>query len=449
MSRLFINQQKTFQLHERSPIVFDMSDPGTGKTVSALEAYSKLVYPRKMLVDCTRTTMDPAWAADAREFYPELRLVQLSAETRMRSWLEDADIYVINHDGVKWLAERLPEFKKRFKDGMLANDESSYYKHRTSQRSKALMKLRPVFERVTNLTGTPDTNAITDMWHQAYILDYGRRLGKSFYAFRAATQDPVPTDKSGRFIKWVDKEGAELAVAQRLRDITIRHLFEECFDIPPDRVRPVKFTLPAKLRKAYDTMERQAVLLFENGKLVDAVHAGAVVNKLLQIASGAVYTSERDYELIDASRYELVADLVEERPHSIVFFLWWHQRREIERQLAQREISYRVIDGTITSKSQRDTSIEMFKAGALRVLLMHPMSAAHGLSLVRGTATIWPTPTYNLEWWLQGIKRIRRPGQTQPTETIIVTAKDTREERVAQAMAAKNKRQMSLLELFR
>ena len=158
----------------------------------------------------------------------------------------------INHDGVKWLAERLSEFKKRFKDGMLANDESSYFKHRTSQRSKALMKLRPVFERVTNLSGTPDTNAITDMWHQAYILDYGKRLGKSFYAFRNATQDAVPTDNSGRFIKWVDKEGAELAVAQRMRDITIRHLFEECFDIPKDRVRPIKFKLPDKLRKAYE-----------------------------------------------------------------------------------------------------------------------------------------------------------------------------------------------------
>ena len=37
-------------------------------------------------------------------------------------------------------------------------------------------------------------------------------------------------------------------------------------------------------------------------------------------------------------------------------------------------------------------------------------------------ATIWASPTYNLEHWLQGNRRIYRAGQTQKTETIVVLA---------------------------
>ena len=58
---------------------------------------------------------------------------------------------------------------------------------------------------------------------------------------------------------------------------------------------------------------------------------------LLQIASGAVYGDDdkgrrRDptYKLLDQSRYALVADLVEARDHSVVFYNWKHQREELK-----------------------------------------------------------------------------------------------------------------------
>ena len=74
-------------------------------------------------------------------------------------------------------------------------------------------------------------------------------------------------------------------------------------------------------------------------------------------------------------------------------------------------------------------------------------SAAHGCA-DQGTATIWSSPTYDLEIFKQGSKRQHRMGQTQKTETIIVTAEDTIEQKVYDAMLTKDARMTRLLDLF-
>ena len=83
------------------------------------------------------------------------------------------------------------------------------------------------------------------------------------------------------------------------------------------------------------------------------------------------------------------------------------------------------------------------------MLLAHPQSAAHGLTLTKGTATIWASPTYNLEHFLQGNRRIYRAGQTQKTETIMVLASGTVEDKVFQSLQEKDARQGNLLDLLK
>jgi SNF2 family DNA or RNA helicase len=83
------------------------------------------------------------------------------------------------------------------------------------------------------------------------------------------------------------------------------------------------------------------------------------------------------------------------------------------------------------------------------VLFAHPQSAGHGLTLTKGTATIWPSPTPNLEHYLQGLKRIHRIGQTEKTETIMIVAPGTIEEQVYEALLAKDARMTNLLTLLK
>ena len=181
---------------------------------------------------------------------------------------------------------------------------------------------------------------------------------------------------------------------------------------------------------------------------VTAIKAATVAGKLLQISSGAVYDDEGEgaYSLVDSARYELILDLVEECKHSIVVFFWKHQRDELIKEAKKRGITYAVYDGSVTNNNVRTQIVKDFQAGKYQSLFVHPKSAGHGLTLTKGVRTILASPTYNLEWFLQVLKRIFRIGQTQKTETIVIVAEGTIDEVVWQALQDKNVKLVELLE---
>lgn len=351
-------------------------------------------------------------------------------------------MYITNHDATTWLARQKPEFFSGF--DTLIVDEVGAFKHATSQRSKALNRIKKHFKHRLVMNGTVTPNSVTDIWNQVNILDDGQRLGPSFFAFRATVCTPKQVGPSTSMLKWEDRPGAIEAVSKLVEDITIRHKFEDCIDIPANHEYSISYDLTAKQQKAYDQMEEMQIALLNKQTLITAVNAATTATKLLQISSGAVYEDSDTYHLIDTARYELVMDLVEERTNTVVFFLWKHQKDQLIKEAKARGITYCVLDGTVDNK-QRSEAVEYFQKGLYRCVFAHPQSAAHGLTLTRGVATIWASPTYNLEHYQQGLKRIHRAGQTKKTETIVIVANNTIEERVWKALQSKRVQMTDLL----
>ena len=443
---------KAFAPKASKPVrIFDMSDPGTGKTYVQIMAWAKAMKPgEKMLVLAPKSLLEPAWANDIEKFAPHLRVSIARAENREAAFNADADVYITNIDAAVWLSKKPKGFFAKFV--RLVIDEVTAYKNPTSARSKAVGKIKKYFRDRSVMTGTPNPNTICDIWHPATILDDGERLGGSFYAFRLAVCAPVQVGPRTNMINWEDKPGAEEAVFSMLADITVRHRFEDCIDIPANHEYTMPYKLPAKQLRTYREMALTQMAVLSSGgkgqvKVVSAINAAAVTTKLLQIASGAVYENAEKYHLVDTGRYELVMDLVEERKHSIVFFLWQHQRDYMIKEAERRGIKYCVMDGNTSSKL-RDQMVKDYQAGFYQVLFAHPASAAHGLTLTRATCTIWPSPTYNLEWFVQGNKRAFRNGQKNKTETIVILADDTIENDVYGKLLKKGMRMTNLLELF-
>lgn len=419
----------------------------TGKTRSALEAFAdrRRQGSLKALVVSPKSLMEPAWGEDIRKFTPDMTYICAYAENREAAFNVDVDIYIVNTDAVKWLAKKPNSFFKRF--DTLIIDELTAYKHRTSARSKAIAKIRKHFAYREGLTGTPNPNSVTELWHQAFIIDDGKRLGTSFFHFRAQCCTAEQIGPRAEHIRWVDKPGAEEAVAHLLRDITIRHDFDTVMDIPPNYTRSVRFTMPARLQAQYDELADQAVLQLETEN-ISAVNAAVLQNKLLQLASGAVYSRENHYQVLDTTRYELISDLVEERKHSIVFFNWSHQKDQLVESFTKRGIEHAVIDGTVPVRKRAEI-VERYQAGLLQTVLLHPQTGAHGLTLTRGTACIWSSPVYQADFLKQGIHRIVRGGQTQKTETLLVEAKGTLEASVYERLSEKTRKMVTLLDILR
>lgn len=445
---LFKHQVLSIRFFLEQPRGLDLSDPGTGKTRVQIEVFAarRKRGGKCALVIAPKSLLHSAWQDDFHKFAPWIKTSVCPADKRAAGFAADADVYITNTDAVRWLAEQPPRFFARF--DTLIVDEISSFKHSTSKRSRALAKIRKYFTFRYGLTGTPNANSITDIWHPTFIIDDGKRLGSSFFHFRSAVCAPQQVGPRPEMVKWVDKPGAEAAVSGLLQDIVIRHRFEDCIDIPANHQYTMTYHLSPRQQAAYLKMERDAVLSIQDQKIT-AINAAGVLGKLLQIASGAAYDADGEYALIDTGRYEMAVDLIEQRHDPVlVFFNWAHQKEELERELKAREITYAVLDGSVTSDNERKRIVDFFQAGFYRVLLAHPQSAAHGLTLVRAATTLWVSPTYNLEHWLQGNRRVYRAGQTRKTETIMLIAANTIEEKVYAKLQDKNARQADLLALL-
>lgn len=436
-------------LFSTTPFGLDFADPGTGKTRVHVELFAERKNHKRMLVVCPLSLMQPAWGVDISLYAPRLSVAYAVAGDREDAFHSGADVVVINTDGVKWLANNmhlLADFDH------LVIDELSYFKHPNSQRSKAMLKISRKFAYRYGMTGTPNPNTVMELWHQALIIDGGKRLGQSYYQLRNASQQAEQVGPKAQHLKWTDKPGMDDAFAVLLKDITVRHKFEEVMThVPPNHRQPYYLDLPRKLRKIYDKFEADAYVLLENGRRITTAQAGAVRQKLLQICSGAVYTredDESDYEVLDTSRYALVADLVAGRSHSVTFFNWRHQQEQLSREFKARGIEFAMIDGG-TKVETRNDIVRDFQAGNLQTVAMHYKTGAHGLTLTRGDTTFFCSPIYEADYFKQAKHRIYRGAQDKPTNTVTMEANSTVERYVYDQLFQKTERLGNFLDMLK
>ena len=443
--KAYNHQSEMTDFIRRTLKCFVTSDPGTGKTRAVLDAIITL--GGATLVLAPLSILQPAWGNDTEQFTPDQTYSCSYARKRAETFALPVDITITNHDAVKWVAKQLkedPHFLDRF--DTLIIDECTAFKNRTTQRSTALREISSHFERIVELTGTLNSNGVLDTWHPTFILDDGHRLGKNFFQFRSSMCSPVQVGPRPEMREWREKPEATGIVASLIADINIRHKFEDCIDIPENAVRTVYTTLPKTIMDQYHELKDESILFTDqHGGIVNAIHAGVRVKKLLQLVTGAIYDEHGDVHKIHTERYELVMDLVEARDHSLVAFNWKHERNELCYIASKRKLRYAVIDGDVTSNARRTEIVRAFQAGELDVLFCHPQSAAHGLTLTRARTTIWCSPTYNAEHFQQFNRRIYRATQTAKTETILVTAVGTWEEEVYARLNTKLSRMDELL----
>jgi SNF2 family DNA or RNA helicase len=444
---LYTHQIQTADFIEKNMRVFDTSDPGTGKTRARLEGYMRSCEGRHLIV-APLTILKPSWENDIKQFTGyDCSIAHGSPIKRIQAFEANTQIVLINPDGIVWLADAIKKKTislEKFTD--LTIDEFTAFKNRTSQRSKAMGQVVLPFKRRVFMSGTPNPKSILDFWYPAFLMDGGQRLGRNFFQFRTQVCHPVQIGPQAQMVQWRDKPEAVQIVANALAEITIRHKLEECIDMPEHVMTVMEIDMPKTIMEKYHQLNKTAVLFTEDGQ-INALHASAKVKKLLQLLSGAVYDQDGTPLRVHLDRYELTMDLIDAREHCLVAFNWTHQRDEMVKLIEARGWTYGIIDGSVNN-STRNKYVEEFQKGELRVLLCHPQSAGHGLTLTKGTTTIWPSPTDNAEWFQQFNRRIYRSGQKKRTETICIAATGTKEQEVYKKLNEKIERMDDILNIF-
>lgn len=435
---LYAHQKESLELYRRSPIVLDTGEPGVGKTRANIAAwlYRRIGGGGKMLVIAPKPLLRTAWGSEFGKVAPNIKIGYCVAGTRQRNNVKqslrrvaftegDPDVVIMNTDGVLWLARHL-----KLLDGFdtMTVDESGYYRNPTSGRSKALRQVVKHFEYKSMLSGTPTgAGGVSDIWFQVYCLDGGERLGPSHSHFQSNVQIFQRMGADPRMGKWIDKPGVRENVAVLLADISIQHRLEDCADIPANYRITTAYTPSDKLLASYKKLAKTALLQLQEAK-VKAVNAAVLRGKLLQVASGAVYAEDGSYEVLDNGRYELIGELIHERKHSVVFYMWKHQLHGLEEELTKRKVSFFSMTSDL-SAAVRDQAVDDFQEGRYQTILMHPLTGAHGLTLTKADTTIICSPMDRPDALKQAIHRIVRTGQTKKTTTIFVHALGTIEDK--------------------
>ena len=229
----FKHQTESIDYFRNTPRGLDLSDAGTGKTRVMIDLFAerRTAGGGCALVLGPKSLLETAWVDDINKFQPHLTTSVAYAQNREKAFnATEIDVFITNTDATRWLAKQKPAFFKRF--DTLIVDEISYFKHRSSLRSRSLKKIIKYFKFRYGLTGTPNSNSICDLWHPAFTIDDGERLGTNFFHFRQTVATPVQVGPEAQMVKWEDKPGASAAVADLLSDISVRYLLEECHSFP-------------------------------------------------------------------------------------------------------------------------------------------------------------------------------------------------------------------------
>ena len=438
------HQKETTDFFAVNPRGYCLSGMGTGKTASALWATDFLMRQgevKKTLIVAPLSTLDRVWAQEIFNVLPHRRFHILHGTRAKRlELLKDpkCDFYIINHDGVEIIHDALakrPDINHVIYDELAAARNARTHRARTMF---AILNRQNIPRSAWGLTGTPTPNAPTDCFGQIRLLTPSRYTG----GFRTL-QNELMTQVSQ--FKWVPKHGSAERVNELMQP-SIRFALEDCIDLPPTIYQERECELSPQQQKHYKEMERQCFTEV-SGQSVSAVNAGVLLGKLVQASLGFFYGSDGGAVEMDFSpRLKILKEVIEECDEKVIVFVPYTGALNRFYDELKNDWTVEVVDGSVAS-TKRNRIFKDFQEGVNpRIIIAHPGTMAHGLTLTAATTIVWAAPVTSTETFLQANARISRPGQTKTAHIVMLHGSKV-ERRLYQTLKDRRRLQELVLEL--
>lgn len=456
-------------------------DMGLGKTVVTLTAIKALlddIQVTKVLVIAPLYVARSVWDAEAQEWEHTSGLIFSkvlgTVKERMSALSKPADIYLINRENVAWLCELYGGYKLPF--DMVVIDELSSFRNHRSKRFKALKNATTFTPRLVGLTGTPSPKGYINLWAQIFLLDRGKRLGKTITEYRRRYFEPGYMNSSGIVYDYKVIPGRDKEILSRIKDITVSLKTEDCIELPPLTANYIKVQLPEDVMKQYQSFERERLMFiveqeaaagggvyptatlgegfipgpggsmpgegFTPPLAIPVASAAALTNKLLQFSNGAVYDENHVAHAVHDYKLDALEELVEDLDGKplLLAYAFQSDKERILKRLAKYKP--RVFTG--------DAEYRDWNAGKISILLTHPASTGHGLNLQHGgSIACWFGVLNDLELYEQFNKRLHRPGQQNPVILHHIICPGTMDDTVVRALRKKCSTQSAVMEALK
>ena len=440
----FAHQKVTSDFLVVNPRAYLLSGMGSGKSASALWSTDFLMRQgevKKTLIVAPLSTLDRVWAQEIFHVLPHRRFHILHGPRAKRiELLRDpkCDFYIINHDGVEIIADALA---KRPDINHVIVDEAATLRNARTKRWRtmfAILNRQNIPRSAWGLTGTPTPNAPTDCFGQIRLLTPERYTG----GFRTI-QNELMTQVSQ--FKWVPKHGSAERVNELMQP-SIRFALEDCIDLPPTIYQERECELTPQQEKHYKEMERQAFTEIQ-GTSISAINAGVLLGKLCQASLGIMYDGVGGVVDMDfGPRLKVLKEVIEECNEKVIVFVPYTGALNRFYDELKNDWTVEVVDGSVPAGRRNRIFKDFQELPNPRVILAHPGTMAHGLTLTAATTIVWAAPVTSTETFLQANARISRPGQVKTANVVMLWGSNV-EKKLYQTIKERRQLQDLVLEL--
>lgn len=408
----FAHQKKTASFFTMNKKAFCFNEQGTGKTASAIWAADYLMKQGKIsrvLVVCPLSIMDSAWREDLFTFAPHrtVDIIYGTANKRRKLLEQNADFAIINYDGIDIVFDEIAAGGF----DLIIVDEATHYKNAQSKRWKTMNKLVGDDTWLWMMTGTPAAQSPLDAYGLAKLVD-PTSVPRFFGSFRDMVMRKVTQ------FRWIVKPDASDLVFKVLQP-AIRFTKEECLDLPDMTYVKRKVEMTRQQQVYYDKLKKNHMMTIGDDE-VSAVNSAVIINKLLQIAAGAVYTDDGDTLEFDIKhRYKVLKEVIDESSQKVLVFVpFKHTIDILVGKLRNDGITTEIIRGDVPVAKRTDIFKRFQTVDDPKVLVIQPQSAAHGVTLTAANTVVWWGPTPSLETYAQANARVHRSGQKHPCTVV-------------------------------
>jgi SNF2 family DNA or RNA helicase len=254
------------------------------------------------------------------------------------------------------------------------------------------------------MTGTPAAQSPLDAYGIAKLVN-PTAVPRFFGSWRDQVMHKITQ------FKWVPKDTATESVYAALQP-AIRFTKAECLDLPEMVYTKREVELTRQQAKYYKELKDKLVLQAA-GEEVTAANAAINMSKLLQIASGAVYTDGGESLEFDIKhRYKVLREVIDESSKKVLVFVpFKHTIDILTEKLRADGITTEIIRGDVPAPKRTEIFRQFQTTPNPHVLVIQPQSAAHGVTLTAANTVVWWGPTSSLETYAQANARVHRSGQ--------------------------------------
>lgn len=456
MEDLLQHQQENVEWIQRVRKGLLADQPGLGKSRSAIEAVkdtdSVLVVAPKMIINA-RVWQDEIerWAGDPSKF-----------TIAPFSMLNDRVKTGRNASSTKPVKRVREEYRRHF-DAVII-DEAHYIKGRGNFWTEAVQKITKASDIVVPMTGTPIPNWSHELFTVLQLIHPdeskpGQRFG-GFWRWAGEWFDTTPTRFSdgnpvvGEMLECTPKcktrnpedpcsHFRKFALAN-LGDRWMRHLRDDCLDLPPLNVYDIPSPMSSDTQRAYRNLKRDFATHYEDGEILAWTQGSLnVILDRITTSPWLVYKKGDPHggklDLLDRDLAGLVP-----AGEQVLAFAHYQDSVEACARVASRHGSAGFVHGGMTD-AQIEREVLAFKQGKTRTLVGSLETLAEGVTLTMANTAIFVERSFKPSRNQQATYRIHRMGQTRPCQVIRYITPHSVDSKKERLLASKTDHQMRMM----